>query len=182
MHNKDTDQAWGYSLTTGQLLWGPTQITARGGDSAVWRDGEIAYGKVYIWDLGGYVNAIDLETGKIAWTYFAGNAGYDTPFESYPFFGYNRHTIADGKLFLSQGIMYTPPLHPSYRTAINCTDGTLVWKILQYSPTAGAPIGDGYMISFDSFDNQIYSFGKGPTETTVTASSEGFSTWQQRTK
>ena len=116
MHNKDRNQAWGYSLTTGQLLWGPTQITRSGGDSAVWRDGEIAYGKVYIWDLGGYVNAIDLETGKIAWTFYAGDAGYDTPFESYPFFGYNRHSIADGKLFLSQGIMYTPPLHPSYRT------------------------------------------------------------------
>lgn len=170
MHNKDRNLAWGYSLTTGQLLWGPTQITRSGGDSAVWRDGEIAYGKVYIWDLGGYVNAIDLETGKIAWTFYAGDAGYDTPFESYPFFGYNRHTIADGKLFLSQGIMYTPPLHPSYRMAINCTDGSLVWKILQYSPTAGGPIGDGYLISYDSLDNQIYSFGKGPTSTTVSAS------------
>ena len=169
MHNKDRNQAWGYSLTTGQLLWGPVQLQG-GGDSAVWRDGEIAYGKVYIWDLGGYVNAIDLETGKIAWTFYAGDAGYDTPFESYPFFGYNRHTIADGKLFLSQGIMYTPPLHPSYRMAINCTDGCLVWKILQYSPTAGGPVGDGYLISYDSLDNQIYSFGKGPTVTTVSAS------------
>jgi len=169
MHNKDRNQAWGYSLTTGQKLWGPVQLEG-GGDSAVWRDGEIAYGKVYIWDLGGYVNAIDLETGKIAWTFYAGDAGYDTPFESYPFFGYNRHTIADGKLFLSQGIMYTPPLHPSYRMAINCTDGSLVWKILQYSPTAGGPVGDGYLISYDSLDNQIYSFGKGPTVTTVSAS------------
>ncbi len=169
MHNKDTNKAWGYSLTTGQLLWGPTQLKG-GGDSAVWRDGEIAYGKVYIWDLGGYVTAIDLETGKIAWTYYNGDAGYDTPFESYPIFGYNRHTIADGKLFLSEGIMYTPPLHPSYRIAINCTDGTLVWKILAYSSTTAGPVGDGYLISFDSFDNQIYSFGKGPTVTTVTAS------------
>ncbi len=66
MHNKDRDVAWGYSLTTGQMLWGPVQLKG-GGDSAVWRDGEIAYGKVYIFDLGGYVNAIDLETGKIAW-------------------------------------------------------------------------------------------------------------------
>jgi len=169
MHDKDTNRAWGYSLTTGQLLWGPTQLKG-GGDSAVWRDGEIAYGKVYIWDLGGYVTAIDLETGKIAWTYYNGDAGYDTPFESYPIFGYNRHTIADGKLFLSEGIMYTPPLHPSYRIAINCTDGTLVWKILAYSSTTNGPVGDGYLISFDSFDNQIYSFGKGPTTTTVTAS------------
>jgi hypothetical protein len=163
------DQAWGYSLTTGQLLWGPTQLTGSG-DSAVWRDGEIAYGKVYVWDIGGYVNAIDLATGKIAWIYFAGNAGYDTPFQSYPIFGYNRHSISDGKLFLSEGVMYTVPLHPAYRLAINCTDGTLVWKILQYSSTAGGPIADGYLIDWDSYDNQIYSFGKGPTAMTVTAS------------
>lgn len=169
MHNKDRDLAWGYSLTTGQMLWGPVQLPG-GGDSAVWRDGEIAYGKVYIFDLGGYVNAIDLATGKIAWTFFAGNAGYDTPFESYPIFGYNRHSISDGKLFLSEGCMYTVPLHPAYRLAINCTDGTLVWKVMQYSSTASAPVGDGYLISWNSFDNQIYSFGKGPSQTTVSAS------------
>jgi len=169
MHSKDRNLAWGYSLETGKMLWGPVQLTG-GGDSAVWRDGEIAYGKVYVFDLGGYVNAIDLETGKVAWTFYAGDAGYDTPFESYPIFGYNAHTIADGKLFLSEGIMYTPPLHPSYRLAINCTDGSLVWKISQYSSTCVGAIGDGYLISWNSFDNQIYSFGKGPTVTTVTAS------------
>ncbi len=169
MHNKDRNLAWGYSLETGQLLWGPVQLEG-GGDSAVWRDGEIAYGKVYIFDLGGYVNAIDLETGKVAWTFYAGEAGYDTPFESYPIFGYNAHSIADGKLFLSEGIMYTPPLHPSYRLAINCTDGSLVWKISQYSSTCVGIIGDGYLISWNSFDNQIYSFGKGPTVTSVSAS------------
>lgn len=169
MHNKDRDLAWGYSLKTGQQVWGPVELKG-GGDSAVWRDGEIAYGKVYIFDLGGYVNAIDLATGDVAWTFYAGDAGYDTPFESYPIFGYNRHSISDGKLFLSEGCMYTVPLHPAYRLAINCTDGTLVWKILQYSSTAGGPIGDGYLISWNSFDNQIYSFGKGPTVTTVTAS------------
>jgi len=172
MHNKDRNLAWGYSLTTGQMLWGPVQLPG-GGDSAVWRDGEIAYGKVYIFDLGGYVNAIDLVTGEIAWTFYAGDAGYDTPFESYPIFGYNAHTIADGKLFLSEGIMYTPPLHPCDRIAINCTDGSLVWKISQYSSTCVGTVGDGYFISWNSFDNQIYSFGKGPTDTAVTASPKG---------
>lgn len=169
MHNKDRNLAWCYSLENGKLLWGPVQLQG-GADSAVWRDGEIAYGKVYIWDLAGYVTAIDLQTGKINWTFYAGDAGYDTPFESYPIFGYNVHTIADGKLFLSEGIMYTPPLHPAYRLAINCTDGSLVWKVLQYSSTCIGAIGDGYLISWNSFDNQIYSFGKGPTITTVTAS------------
>jgi hypothetical protein len=169
LHNKDRDMAYGYDLKTGQKLWGPVQLPG-GGYSPVYRAGIIAYGKVYISDLGGYVNAIDLETGEIAWTYFAGESGVDTPFESYPIFGYNTHSIADGKLFLTQGIMYTPPLHPSWRLAINCTDGTLVWKILQYACTCVGPIADGYLISWNSFDNQIYSFGMGPSATTVSAS------------
>lgn len=169
MHNKDRNLAWGYSLETGEKLWGPVQLEG-GGYSSVWRDAEIAYGKVYIWDLGGYVTAINLETGEIEWTFYRGNAAYDTPFEGYPIFGYNVHSIADGMLFLSEGIMYTPPLHPSKRLAINCTDGSLVWSISQYSSTCIGAIGDGYLISWNSFDNQIYSFGKGPTATTVTAS------------
>ncbi len=169
MHNKDRNLAWGYSLTTGKQLWGPVTLEG-GGVSSVHRQGIIGYGKVYISDLGGYVNAIDLETGEVAWTYFAGSAGYDTPFESYPIFGYNTQSMADGLLFLTEGIMYTPPAHPSYRLAINCTDGTEVWKILQYACTCVGPIADGFLISWNSFDNQIYSFGKGPSATTVSAS------------
>jgi hypothetical protein len=169
MHNKDRNLAWGYSLTTGKQLWGPVQLKG-GGVSSVFRAGIIGYGKVYISDLGGYVNAIDLETGEVAWTFFAGSAGYDTPFESYPIFGYNTQSMADGLLFLTEGIMYTPPAHPSYRLAINCTDGSLVWKLLQYACTCVGPIADGFLISWDSFDTSIYCIGKGPSATTVSAS------------
>jgi hypothetical protein len=168
MHNKDRNLAWGYSLTTGKQLWGPVTLKG-GGVSSVFRAGIIGYGKVYISDLGGYVNAIDLETGEVAWTYFAGSAGYDTPFESYPIFGYNTQSMAGGILFLTEGIMYTPPAHPSYRLAINCTDGSLVWKLLQYACTCVGPIADGFLISWDSFDTSIYCIGKGPSATTVTA-------------
>jgi hypothetical protein len=168
LHNKDRNQAYGYSLTNGQQLWGPVQLEGSG-YSAIYRDAEIAYGKVYIFDLGGYVNAINLETGEIAWNFTRGSAGYDTPFGIYPIFGYGTHTVADGKLFLTEGIMYTPPLHPSRRLAINCTDGSLVWSILQYASTTVGAIADGYLISWNSFDSKIYSFGKGPTQTTVEA-------------
>ena len=160
--------AYGYSLATGQQLWGPVQLP-HSGYSPVFREGIIGYGKVYISDLGGYVNAIDLETGEIAWTYFAGNSGVDTPFESYPIFGYNTQSMADGVLFLTEGIMYTPPAHPSYRLAINCSNGVELWKLLQYACTCVGPIADGYLISWNSFDNQIYCIGKGPSATTVTA-------------
>jgi outer membrane protein assembly factor BamB len=169
LHNKDTNQAYGYSLKTGKQLWGPVQLEG-GSYSSVYRVGIIGYGRVYISDLGGYVNAIDLATGKVAWTFNRGTSGVDTPFEGYPIFGYNTQSMADGKLFLTEGIMYTPPAHPSCRLAINCTDGTLVWKLSQYACTCTGPIADGFLISWNSFDNSIYCIGKGPSATTVAAS------------
>jgi hypothetical protein len=169
LHNKDRGEAYGYSLTTGQLLWGPVQ-TEIGSYSRIYRAGIIAYGKVYITDLGGHVNAIDLETGEIAWHYFRGASGTDTPFESYPIFGYGTNTVADGKLFITEGIMYTPPAHPAYTVAINCTDGTEVWKLSDYACTSLQPVADGFLISFNSFDTTIYCIGKGPSATTVSAS------------
>jgi outer membrane protein assembly factor BamB len=168
LHNKDRGEAYGYSLQTGEKLWGPVQLVG-GSYSKIHRNGIIAYGKVYISDLGGYVNAVDLATGTLAWTYFRGASGTDTPFESYPLFGYGTQSIADGKLFLTEGIMYTPPAHPAYTPAINCTDGTEVWKFSDYGCTSVQAIADGFLISFNSFDCQIYCFGKGPSATTVTA-------------
>jgi hypothetical protein len=167
LHNKDTNEAYCYSLSDGSFQWGPVTLEGSGW-SSVWRDGEIAYGKAYIWDLGGYCSAINLETGIVEWNFTRGSSGYDTPFGIYPMFGYSGHMIADGKLFLSEGIMYTPPLHPSRRLAINCTDGSLVWSVSQYSSTTPGVVADGYLISWNSFDSKIYSFGRGPTETTLT--------------
>jgi len=172
LHNKDRFQAYGYSLTTGKQLWGPVQLEGHAW-SSLWRSAEIAYGKVYIYDLGGYVNAINLETGEVEWTFTRGSSGYDTPYGIYPIFGYTAHSIADGKLFLSEGITYTPPLSPSRRLAINCTDGSLVWSILNFDSKVVGPIADGYLVTWNCFDNSLYSFGKGPTETTVTAPDAG---------
>jgi len=166
LHNKDTDNAYIYSLKTGALLWGPIQLQGNA-YSTISRGGEIAYGKAYIWDLGGYVSAINLETGEIAWTLTPRSAGYDTPFGVYPLWHFGTHSICDGKLFLSEGRMYDPPLSPSYRLVVNCTDGSIVWDILHYSGRITGAHADTYFVDWNSFDNHIYSFGKGPTTTTV---------------
>jgi hypothetical protein len=166
LHSKDKFQAYIYSLTDGQKKWGPIQLEGNAW-SASWRSGEIAYGKAYIWDLGGWVQAIDLESGEIAWNFTRGSSGYDTPYGIYTIFGYSAHSIADGKLFLSEGVTYTPPLSPSRRLVINCTDGSLVWSTLSFNSKTVGVIADGYLVTWNCFDNQLYSFGKGPTETTV---------------
>jgi hypothetical protein len=162
LHDKDTDEAYGYSLTNGQKLWGPIQLPGNAW-SHIYRDAQIAYGKVYIWDFGGYVNALDLQTGKLLWTYNTGSAGYDTPYGVYPLWLFGTQSVADGKLFLSEGHMYDPPMHPAYRIAIDCNTGKLVWKILSFSGRCPGAIADGYLVEWNSYDSQIYTFGKGPT-------------------
>jgi hypothetical protein len=168
-HDKDTDEAYGYSLTTGQQLWGPVKLPGNS-LSALERGGAIAYGNVYIWDFGGYVNAINLQTGAINWTYVPPSIGYSNPYGVNPIWHFGSHSIADGKIFLSQGRMYDPPLFPgANKLAINCTDGSLVWSVLGYYGREPSAIADGYLVGWNSYDCQIYTFGKGPTDTTASA-------------
>jgi hypothetical protein len=167
-HDKDTNQAYGYNLLTGAQEWGPVQLEGNA-LSYLARGAAIAYGKVYIWDFGGFVNAIDLETGEIAWTFTRGSAGYENPYGIFPIWHFGSHSIADGKLVLAEGRMYDPPLFAdAHRLAINCTDGTLVWDGLGFYGRNPGAIADGYLLSYNSYDCQIYSYGKGPSSTTVT--------------
>jgi hypothetical protein len=169
--NKDTMQISAYSLETGQKEWGPVQMLSNANS---WLDvySDIAYDKVYMWDTGGIVQAYDLQTGKLAWNWTRGPSGYDDPRGIYELFGYQTHSIADGKLFLQEGFMYTPPVHPARRTVLNCTTGELVWDILSYSARAGSIIADGCLQEWDSYTCELYTFGKGPTQTTVSITND----------
>jgi len=55
------------------------------------------------------------------------------------------------------------------------TDGTLVWKELQTSVTSSI-IAYGKLVTLNAYDNQLYCFGKGPSQTTVSAPSVGVTT------
>ena len=57
-HNQDTDEAYGFSLKTGAQLWGPVALKGNA-ISTLMRGADIAYGRVYIYDFGGYVNALN---------------------------------------------------------------------------------------------------------------------------
>jgi len=167
-HNKDTNEAYGFSLTDGSQLWGPVKLVGNAW-STISRAGQIAYGMVYIFDFGGFVNALDLQTGEIKWTYTRGSAGYETPYGVYPIWQFGTHSVADGKLFFSEGHMYDPPLFAgSQRLAIDAYTGELVWSILSFSGRAPGAIADGMLVQWNSYDAQIYTFGKGQTSTSVT--------------
>jgi hypothetical protein len=171
--DKDTNKAYVYNLLTGAQVGGPVQLVGNA-LSTLSRGGAIAYGKCYIWDFGGYVNAIDLETGTLAWTYEPRPAGYNTPYGIYPFWHFGSHSIADGKLFLSESRMYDPPLFSdAHKIVLNTTDGSLVWKALGFYGREPSAIADGYLVAWNSYDAQIYTYGKGPTKLTVDAPKTG---------
>ena len=174
--DKDTDQAYGYSLTTGTKLWGPTQLIGNG-LSTIYSGGAIAYGQCYIWDIGGYVNALNLTTGKLDWTWTRGSAGYNTPYGVYPNWVFGTQSIADGMLFLSEGRCYDPPLFPGgEKVAIDCTTGKEVWEINGAFQRDPCPIADSEQLGWNGYDGQIYAFGQGHRQTTITAPNVGVTT------
>ena len=167
-HNQDTNEAYGFSLKTGAQLWGPVALKGNA-ISTLMRSAEIAYGRVYIFDFGGYVNAIDQQTGAIDWTYTPPSEGYDTPYGIAPIWSFGTPSVADGKLFLSASHMYNPPMFTgAKRLVVNATDGSLVWSIMSFDGRCPGAIADGFLVTWNSFDKQIYTYGKG--QTAITAS------------
>ena len=90
-----------------QRLWGPTEPLPDAFSIYTWQ-ARIAYGKLFVPDYGGYVHAFDVNTGEKLWTYFLGDAGYDTPYGHYPI--ETPMIVADGKVYGSAGHGYSPPL------------------------------------------------------------------------
>jgi len=76
--------------------------------------------------------------------------------------------IAGGMIFLPEGELYSLPMHPAYQLAVNATDGTLTWKILEWAAGGQAiAVGDGMLANWNSYDGCLYVFGKGATTTSV---------------
>jgi hypothetical protein len=102
---------------------------------------------------------------------------YDTPYGVWPLWTFSCGSVADGILFVPEGHMYSPPLFRGAKElAINTTDGTLVWSIMSFATTSAPAIADGIMTSISDYDNQIYTYGKGPTRIIVNAPSLGVTT------
>ena len=140
----------------------------------------VAYGKVYITGYGGILYAYDITNGDLLWTYGnggAGNstfAGLETSYGTYP---YDLDVIADGKLFL--GSTEHSPNSPFYKDVryrvINATDGTEIWTLMGWATGMDATydrVADGYFVFLNTYDMQVYSVGKGPSQMTVSVTND----------
>ena len=159
----------GFDLYTGKQLWGPTEPYPRAFGMYSWR-ASISYGKLLATDYGGYLHAYDIKTGENLWNFFAGSSGLETPYGAWPL-NHPSPVSADGKIYVTAGHGYNPPIFKGAKMyCINASDGNLLWSLLGYHTYTPILIADGYLLAYNSYDAQVYCYGKGQTETRVTAS------------
>ncbi len=170
---KETKQWYAYDIKTGNLVWGPTEAYTSDWGMYQQAGATAAYGKLYSAAFDGMIHAYDIETGDHLWDFWTGNAGYETAYGTWPFYGLaSGVTAADGKLYAGTGDHSSdvPLWRGGGLYCVNATTGELVWKIKGWYWTP--IIAEGYMVVNNGADNSIYCFGKGQTATTVTASPE----------
>jgi hypothetical protein len=170
-YNKEATTFTGYSTTTGQQVWGPTEPFANPLAYYDQTSTVCAYGKLYVWTFGGEVKCFDMTNGHKIWNWSTGDAGANTPYGVNPLWiiGNFEGSIANGVLYVETGHDYGPPLFSGAKIyALNATTGEPIWDILNFASGSSLPVAYGYMLSFNAYDNQIYCYGKGQTMTTVT--------------
>jgi hypothetical protein len=164
-----------YDLFTGRLAWKSDAMDlpwdAEGAFGAY--STQSAYGMFFRQAYSG-VYAWNWTNGKMVWHYSLPTEGnFETPYTTadgtgvYSFNG--GGIIADGKMYVTN-TEHTPTWPMTRGWALNCiniTTGELVWKITDAVSTGA--IADGYMVSADSQNGYMYTFGKGKSATTVSA-------------
>jgi outer membrane protein assembly factor BamB len=171
---QETTQQFMFSLTTGELLWGPSEHQ-RYQDQYGYASGNrwdvIHDGKLFAGNWGGTLYAYDVHTGQLLWTYDA----YDENNEI--LWGNNWPIriafIADGKIYLEH--TEHSPVDPLPRgapfIAVDTETGEEVFKVNIRGTEWGATpaIADGIITMFNSYDNRIYAIGRGPTAIRLSA-------------
>ena len=170
---------YGFSLDTGEQLWGPTAPAEP--FLAVftnlymnpWGAAVIKYGKLYTAGMSGVVNAYNVKTGEHLWTYnftdkyteqlFSSN--WPTPIDF----------VVDDKIYIftQEHSANTPIARGAPAACIDANTGEEIWRIdgLRLGTRWGGQpiIGDSIIAGFSSYDNKVVAIGRGPSATTVNA-------------
>jgi hypothetical protein len=174
---KEIRAFFGFSMDTGEYLWGPTESRGymdlfMGGPSG--ENGMIAYGKLFLGTLAGVLQAIDVKTGELLWDY-----AMTQPYTELMWGGANWPIelafISDGKVYLlhTEHSGNTPLPRGAPFVCLNATTGEVIFRVdgmLRFTVWGGDPmIADSTAVIFSTYENLIYAIGKGPSATTVTA-------------
>ena len=165
MWDEAKTQIHGYDITTGNELWITEPLPMGWG---LFSGGlHLAYGKAYLGTYDGHLRAYDISDGSLVWDWNSGSAGFENAYGAWPVYSF---TIADGQLFVSND--EHSPDSVQWRGAklwaVDAETGEGLWNVT--GRLRHQTISDGILTAFNTYDNQIYTFGKGPSKTTVTAS------------
>jgi hypothetical protein len=194
--HKETMQFVGYSLATGKQLWGPVGDQSQqqlmyynsGYNSGGNENGAAeAYGNLYYCGFGGIMSCYSLAKGNLLWTYGNGGPGNSTNsgFERPGYYPTTIFAIGNGAVYTTttEHTVSSPIYKGALQRAINATTGKEIWTLNDVTSEAGSPAGaletgaiaDGFSVTLNGYDNQIYCIGQGPSSTTVTATHAGLS-------
>ncbi len=165
MYDQSKCQYHVYNIRTGDEIWVSEP------DTDAWASFNwayfIAYDILYTSGYDGHVTAFNATTGEVIWDYFFGSAGYENAYGTYPV--YSGFNIADGKVYITND-EHSPdsiPWRGGKLWCLDAYDGNLLWSIS--GKLRNGAISSGYFTTLNSLDGQVYTFGKGPSATTVSA-------------
>ena len=135
---------------------------------------QIYDGKFYSAGYSGILYCYEAISGKLLWSYTARNQyAAGSTFDVWPLY----------PMFITNGMIYVihtehsgyeqslPPNAPMI--ALNATTGDLIWRadgLFRGTHWGGYPIiGDSIIAAMNSYDQQIYAIGRGPSSVTVDA-------------
>ena len=176
---RESREHYGFSLETGEYLWGPTEpqyyLDSIEDSPADVRN--IAYGKLYCASVSGIVYCYDVKTGERLWIHEATDKYSEILWANN--WWMKPVVITDGKLYV--GHCEHSPIDPRPRGApficLNATTGEVIWQVdglFRQSRWGGRGLmGDSILATQDTYDQRIYAIGKGPSATKVEAPMTG---------
>jgi outer membrane protein assembly factor BamB len=185
---KELVQDYAFSTETGQYVWATQPESSYldylmiGSSATSSRMVDAVYnGRFYQGSYAGVLYCYNVTTGQLLWTYTASNPYAEgatwAQWPIYPMF------IANGMIYITstEHSGYEQTLPPGVpMICLNATTGTLVWRedgLFRGTHWGGYPIiGDSIITTMNSYDQQIYAIGQGPSSTTVQTPLTGVNT------
>jgi outer membrane protein assembly factor BamB len=167
---KEQRRHYGFSTETGDYLW----VTEPEHYLDIYNYGRysyIAYGEFFSVGMSGIINAYDVKTGERLWQYAATDPYTEILWsDNWPM---RPLFITDGKIYLGheEHSVVDPKPRGAPFICLNATTGEEIWRVdglfRQTFWGGAAIIGDSIIATQDTYSQQVFAIGKGPSATSV---------------
>ena len=172
---KETFEHYGFSLETGEYLWGPSepQYYLDSLEDTPVQSRAIAYSKLYCLSVSGILYCYDIQTGELLWKYEVTDP-YKEILWANTWWG-KPLFVTDGKIYVGhyEHSSIDPRPRGAPMTCLDANTGDVIWRadgLFRSTRWGGrAVIADSIIATMDTYDQRVYAIGKGPSATTVNA-------------